>query len=268
MRALSRLSRALKDPRLEGIAEDSPQFLTEHQKILKTKPMMRNVFLDFYHTLRNIDQTVFTAEGKRLEVGAGVSFFKEVYSDVLVTDLKQAAHLDQVVDAQNLPFKNDSLRAIYGINCFHHFPDVKKFFAEVIRCTPVGGGAILIEPYYGRFARLLYKHLHHSETFDANQAEWSLPPQIGPQPRPTNQALSYIVFVRDRKKFEAEFPDLELVMIQPFRNYLQYLLSGGLNFHQLVPDFLVPGVRGLEFLLSPFQRALALHHVIVIRKKR
>jgi hypothetical protein len=49
-------------------------------------------------------------------------------------------------------------------------------------------------------------------------------------------------------------------------NYLKYLFSGGLNFHQLLPDSF-NGMIGLsEMLLSPLNRWIALHHVIVIRK--
>jgi hypothetical protein len=49
-------------------------------------------------------------------------------------------------------------------------------------------------------------------------------------------------------------------------NYLRYLLSGGLNFRQLVPDRLLPVIKLLEGALRPARNILALHHVIVIRK--
>ena len=82
-----------------------------------------------------------------------------------------------------------------------------------------------------------------------------------------NQALSYIIFVRDRKTFEAEFPGLEIVKVAPLHNYLRYFLSGGLNFKQLLPDFMIPVLRGLETLLQPVAYVTGLHHQIVIRKK-
>jgi hypothetical protein len=52
-----------------------------------------------------------------------------------------------------------------------------------------------------------------------------------------NQALSYIVFERDRERFERLFPDLEIVEQSWIANYPRYLLSGGLNFRQLLPTF-------------------------------
>ena len=50
----------------------------------------------------------------------------------------------------------------------------------------------------------------------------------------TNQALSYIVFTRDREILKREIPGLEVVSDRP-HTQLSYVLSGGVNFRQLVP---------------------------------
>jgi len=52
-----------------------------------------------------------------------------------------------------------------------------------------------------------------------------------------NQALSYIVFKRDVHLFLKKYPQLELVEQKVFSNYLRYLLSGGLNFRQILPSY-------------------------------
>ena len=82
-----------------------------------------------------------------------------------------------------------------------------------------------------------------------------------------NQALSYIVFVRDRARFETTYRGLEIVHQEPLKNYLRYLVSGGLNFRSLLPDASIPALRFLEACLVPMNRILALHHVVVLRKK-
>ena len=81
-----------------------------------------------------------------------------------------------------------------------------------------------------------------------------------------NQALSYIIFVRDRQAFERKYPGLEIVHQEICGNYLRYLVSGGLNFRQLLPDALIPVLRVVEKLLYPLRRVLALHHIVVIRR--
>ena len=81
-----------------------------------------------------------------------------------------------------------------------------------------------------------------------------------------NQALSYIVFWRDREKFKREFPGFSVVHTEPLANYMRYILSGGLNFRQLVPDWSDRPLAMMERILSPLRRWLAINHVIVIRR--
>jgi SAM-dependent methyltransferase len=169
------------------------------------------------------------------------------------------------VDAQNMPFEDASIRGIYGINCFHHFPDPDKFFKELERVLVKNGGCVLIDPYYGTVAKRFYKKIFDQETFDMTQKKWSNS-ALGFMNN-ANQALSYIVFIRDKKEWEKKYPGLEIVYQKPLNNYMRYLLSGGLNFRQVLPSFFSPVIRFFEFLFSPVNSIFALHHIIVIRKK-
>jgi hypothetical protein len=81
-----------------------------------------------------------------------------------------------------------------------------------------------------------------------------------------NQALSYIVFKRDRALFERGFPGLELVETFPLSDYPRYLLPVGLNFRQLAPTYTEPALRALGGA-APGAAALGLHHVIVLRRR-
>jgi hypothetical protein len=104
---------------------------------------------------------------------------------------------------------------------------------------------------------VVYKRLFASEDFDKEMLGWRTD-ATGPM-HGANQALSYIVFKRDRSLFEREFPSLELVVTFPLSNYhLRYLFSGGLNFRQLVPTFTEPALRALERALRPARRVLGL----------
>lgn len=245
---------------------DSPERIVAHTRILARKPLIRSVFLEFYDTCRQLDDAYFgSTPGLRVELGAGVSLFKNRYPDILATDIVPADHLDAVVDAQATQFADGSVRALYGINCFHHFPEKRKFFREMTRIIQPGGGAILIEPYYGAVAAALFKRLFASETFDAGARDWDdnhVGAMVG-----ANQAASYMVFVRDRALFESEFPSLEVAHMAPLSSYVRYLLSGGLNFRSLVPGVAEPLLRLGESALTPLHRMLALHHVVVLRRR-
>jgi SAM-dependent methyltransferase len=204
--------------------------------------------------------------GIAIELGAGVMPMRESHADVLATDVVPASHLDAVIDAQNMSLRDESVRVVYAQNAFHHFPEPARFFAELERVLSPGGGAILLEPYYGPAASFVYRHLFRTEGFDKAYPAWETP-LTGPM-NGANQALSYIVFVRDRVRFESRYPALQIVHQQPVDSYLRYLASGGLNFRQLLPDVFIPVLRLLERSLTPLHRMLALHHVVVLRKLR
>jgi hypothetical protein len=125
----------------------------------------------------------------------------------------------------------------------------------------------LIEPYFGPFASFVYSHVHKQEYFNKSVLEWESARDSRQVMSEANQALAYVVFVRDRRKFELENPTLELVRAATVSNYLRYLLSGGVNFKQLITNGASRVIRWGEWLLSPVQNLLALHFAIIIRKR-
>jgi len=264
MSLLKRIINSLADPRLKGIDVDSDELVKVHRQIMLEKPLMNKVFRGFYDECRSFDEKYFSGEGNRIELGAGVSFFKEVYPDIISTDIKKAENLDRVLDAQNMDLEDNSVKAFYGLNCFHHFPEPRKFFAELDRTLVKCGGCVLIEPYFGPIAAKMYTNLFDTEIFDKTHKEWE---SDSGYMQGANQALSYIVFVRDKEIFEKEFPDLEIVETKVMNNYLKYLVSGGLNFRALLPNFMSPIISLFELILRPFNKILGLHYAIVIRKK-
>jgi SAM-dependent methyltransferase len=257
----------LTDPRIKNISVDSPDLIHTHRQILMEKKSMREVFSEFYKTSIDAANKYFKTQGKEIELGAGSSIFKIFYPQVMSSDIKSAPGLDLVVNAEAMPFKENEIRALYLINCFHHFPDPHTFFQELDRVVSPGGGAVLIEPYFGFVARHFYRILFRSEHFDMNQKTWkSLDANHGSMTG-ANQALSYIVFFRDKEIFLKKFPSLEIVESHPLYNYLRYFFSGGLNFRPLFPELAWPVLNFLEFVLRPVAPIFALHYVIVIRKK-
>jgi SAM-dependent methyltransferase len=255
----------LSDPSLKNIDVDGQDRLVLHSKILERKPMLREVFIEFHHLFRRLNIKFLTAKGIEVELGAGIAPIRDSYPDVLATDVVYAPHLDRDLNAGSMELEDESVRVFYGQNSFHHFPHPDLFFQELERVLLPGGGVILLEPYYGPFATFLFKRLFRTEGFDKAYPSWETP-SAGPM-NGANQALSYVVFVRDRKEFERKYPALKIVHQERVGNYLKYLLSGGLNFRQLCPDALSFLIGWIELILSPLNRWLCLHHVIVLRKE-
>ena len=261
---MRRLLDLLRDPLLDGMDVDGVSRLELHQKMLEKKRLLRDVFTEFHHLFRKLDQRFFSGKGSEIELGSGVSPMRDSYPEVLATDIIEAPHLDRVLNAEAMDLADNSVRVIYGQNCFHHFPHPDKFLCELERVLIPGGGAILLEPYYGPFASFLFKRLFRTEGFDKAFPSWETP-VAGPM-NGANQALSYIIFVRDRADFERAHPQLKIVHQELCRNHMKYLLSGGLNFRQMLPDWMSPVVELVQFVFSPLNRWTSLHHIMVIRK--
>jgi SAM-dependent methyltransferase len=267
MWATNALRSWLAEPEAKTLDINSVDVSVAHRRVLQKKKMLRELFGGFYRRCRAADERYFgRTPGNRLEIGSGSSIIKEFYPDVMTSDIKPLPFVDLVAPAEQLPFVDASLRAIYGINVFHHFPDPGAFFRELLRVVHPGGGAVLIEPYYGPVARVLFARLHAEEGFDADMPGWRNTQQQGPCSR-VNQALSYIVFRRDYHEFCRDYPELELVLDQP-HTHLMYFLSGGVNFRQLGPDFATPLVQAAETVLSPLNRWIALQHMLVLRRRK
>lgn len=254
----------LQEPLLKDVDVDGQDRIPQHRRILDQKPMLKGVFDEVYRMVRRLDERHFSGDGKRIEIGAGVSRFKELYPDLVTTDVVPAPHLDMVLDAHAMDLPDASVRALYGIHCFHHFHDPDQFFAELMRVLVPGGGCVLVEPYHGPVAARFFRDIFDTETFDRSQQEWKSDASVMDN---ANQALSWIVFRRDRERFERSHPGLEIVATDWMRNYPRYLLSGGLNFRQLMPTFTIPLWKAVEWLMTPIGRWTALHHYIVLRKR-
>jgi SAM-dependent methyltransferase len=263
---VNKIINKLKDSRVKSMDIDSSDVVVAHRKILKDKKILQELFYSFYNNCRKFDEKFFdSCDGKRLEIGSGSSIIKDVFPDIITSDIKKLPFVDVVCRAEEMPFHDNELRAIYAINVFHHIPNPRAFFREALRVLQPGGGIILIEPWYGPIARRLFSNLHETEGFYPDAPNWEANHQTGPMSN-ANQALSYIVFNRDREKFVEEFPELEIVVTKP-HTHLWYVLSGGVNFKQLVPDVFIPVVKFFERVLSPLNKWISLQHTIVLRKK-
>jgi len=268
MSAIDVLRGWLAEPALREIDPDSSQFTQAHRQILERKRLLRGLFTEFCARCLEADRRYFAGcpARLRLEIGSGAGVMKETFPEVVTSDVKCLADVDLVLRGEDLPFPDGSVRAVYGINVFHHVSDPRDFFREAVRALAPGGGLVLIEPYYGPLARLLFKRLFTQESYEMDVEEW--PRHSREQVASgANQALSYVVLKRDRAQWEREFPALELVADEP-HTHLTYILSGGVNFRQLVPSGLGELLAAVERKAGFLNPLLALQHTLVIRKKR
>jgi SAM-dependent methyltransferase len=239
---------------------DNPETTDLHRAIIQSKPFLKRIYEEWYTLLA---QWLPGGCGLVVELGSGAGFSSEFLPGLLTSEVCFLRSVHIVFDGQVMPFRDASLRGITMVNVLHHVPDVRLLFAEASRCLKPGGRVVAIEPWVSTWSRWVYTNLHH-EPFDAKREEWAFPK--GGRLSAANGALPWIVFERDRRRWEAEFPDLRVKLIRgimPFR----YLISGGIATRNLMPSFSFPVLRKVERLLDPFIRSLAMFALIVIERR-
>ena len=148
------------------------------------------------------------------------------------------------------------------LNVIHHIHDNRLFFKEVERCLKNKGMLVSIEPANTLWGRFIYQNFHHDEDFDP-KGGWTLKSQKALSD--ANGALPWIIFIRDRKKFEKLFPRLKIVKVIP-HTPLRYLVSGGVSHRQLLPSWMYSIVKGVEEVSSPLNKYIGMFYTIEIEK--
>lgn len=256
----------IREKSLLQINADGDERIEAHNEILKKKPKLQHLFDENFEKMEALATHYFDANGLKIELGSGAVSMKRNNKDIQTSDIVASSYNDMTLDAQNMHLDNNSVAIFFAQNVFHHFNNPEKFFDELMRVLKPGGGVIMLEPYHGPLASFIYKNFIPGEIFDKTQQSWASDnkgPMIG-----ANQALSYIVFNRDKNKFHSLYPDFEISFTCIQNNYLRYILSGGLNFRKLIPDALDPLLKFFEFLLRPVNSFFGIHHIIVLKRCR
>jgi SAM-dependent methyltransferase len=258
----SSLSGLLDEPRLSGVEVGSSEWFAIQRELVVSRPLVHDTYSAWYEKMLGDSASAPSDGGKVLELGSGSNFVKLLDPRVITSDVVPGAS-DLVVDAQDLPFAEGSLKAILLTHVFHHIVAPERFLAEATRTLVPGGVISIIDVAHTPFARVLFTYLH-PEGYHSNRRTWLLDesePLGG-----ANQAMTWMVFNRDIAQFRAEFPQLQLELIE-YMPWLGYLISGGLTRRNLIPGALVPLLRALDRRSRALDPFMSLHWHIRIRKR-
>jgi SAM-dependent methyltransferase len=251
----------LKLPQAKNIRNlDDVSTTLLHAKIIQDKPFLKKLYLDFYNTFK---KSIPQNGGNKLlvELGSGGGFIKEIVPNAVTSDVLKLPGVDKHFSVLKMPFDNNSVDAYFMIDVLHHINDAAVFFKEMDRTLKAGGKIVMIEPANTAWGRFIYQNFHH-ERFDP-LGGWGFE-KTGPLSS-ANGAIPWIIFYRDRKQFERQFPSLKIVRLDP-HTPLRYLISGGVSMRQMLPSFLYGAVKGLEIILSPFNKYIGMFLTIEINK--
>lgn len=238
---------------------DSPERTLVHRDLIKSKKFLGSLYEQWYSEfVRELDGC---PPGLLVELGSGGGRLKEWIPGLITSDVIELPTNDLTFSALEMPFEDGSVAAIFMTDTMHHIPDAEKFLREVGRVLADQGKLVMIEPANTLWGRFIFRNFHH-EPFEPG-GTWFIP-QSGPLSG-ANGALPWIVFQRDHPVFCLKFPNLELVPIQ-YRNPLLYLLSGGVSYRQLLPDFTYGFVNFCDRMLPKISRQFSMFMLVKIIK--
>ena len=238
---------------------DDPKATLAHRDLILQKPFLKRLYNDWYDVFINKAKEIKT--GKHLEIGSGGGFLKEVFPEVITSDILALPNVDMVFSAEVMPFKENELASIVMLNVFHHIPKPYLFLQEAQRTLVKGGKIIMTEPANSALGKFIYKRFHH-EPFEENG-----PREIkaGNPLSNSNQALPHIYFERDLELFIKEFPLLKINSIK-YHSPFSYIISGGVSRSAILPYFMYNFVKVMEWLFSPLSKQLGLFCTIEVEK--
>jgi SAM-dependent methyltransferase len=249
----------LTHPLTRGLHVDDPSTTLLRRHIIQEKSFLRQIYQEWY---LGIAEALPAGKEPVLEIGAGAGFFSDFIPGLITSDLFYYPGITAVMDGQHLPFANDTLCGVVMTDVLHHLPCPRRFLIEAARCVRPGGAIVMVEPWVTPWSSAVYGRLH-PEPFQPQAVEWEFPPS-GPLSG-SNGALPWMMFKRDRARFEKEFTEWHIEHIRPLMPF-RYLLSGGLSSRSLMPGRAFRFWRALEHALQPWMDSLAMFAQIVLRR--
>jgi SAM-dependent methyltransferase len=254
------LTRWLEHPLTRGLDVDDPRTTRLRRRILAEKRFLRRIYEEWYVA---IAAALPPGDRPVLELGSGAGFLADFVPRLVRSEVFQTPGIDLVLDGLALPFAAGALRGIAMTNVLHHLPRPVRFFAEAARCVGPGGVVTMIEPWVTPWSRWVYTRLH-PEPFLPEASEWEIP--AGGPLSGANGALPWILFQRDRDRFEREAPEWRVRSVEPIMP-VRYLVSGGISLRTLAPAASFPLWRGFERALSPVAGRLAMFAHVVLERR-
>lgn len=253
------LRHLLSHPLAREMDPDDPSAPSIHRQIIRQKPLLRDVYEEWYQALAAQIGTAHPV----LEIGSGAGYLADYVPGLVTSDVRATPATRVVLDAHQLPFRSGTLGAIAMTNVVHHLSDVEAFLREAARTVKSGGILTAVEPWVTPWSEWVYRRLHH-EPFEPGATQWSFP--AGGPLSAANGALPWILFARDRERFEREYPEWRVESVHPGWP-LRYLLSGGVSLRTLMPGATRGLLRWLDHRLERRADRWAMFALVVLRRR-
>jgi SAM-dependent methyltransferase len=239
----------------------------EIQKNLKSwenKPLLRDIYKEFYKRIHGyVDYSV---DGKIVELGSGIGNIKIEIPEAISTDLFENPWIDQIENAYQLSFEENSVSNLILFDVFHHFEYPGNALSEFNRVLKPKGRVIIFDPSISMSGYLIYGLLHHEPVAITKKIRWKADHSFDPWKAPYYAAQGNAERVFFGKKFLPEFSEWNIIEKQKY-SALSYILSGGYSKPQMFSLKSFPKIKALEKVLDRFPRIFSTRLLVVLQKK-
>lgn len=204
-----------------------------------------------------------------LEVGAGAGLSSNFMSlkKVVRTDYLpwKIPGIQGAIDAQQLPFSDNSFDSAFALDAVHHIPNPGKAISELCRVVRPGGKIVIVEPFVSYLSFFPYK-LFHTEKTTWN---YSLPTNGVRETEGASdgeQAVLQGMIDRNLQIKGLEIPESKRVFltiryISPF----SFFATGGLGSPFPTPKSMIDVMIGIERLLPRLlMKLISARQILVI----
>ena len=227
------------------------------------KPILKTLYGDFY---RRIAKKLSNLPGARIvELGSGLGNIREFIPNCIRTDLFPNPWIDQIENAYQLSFPDESVSDLILTDVFHHLRYPGTALEEFSRVLRKGGRVIMLEPCMSVLGLLVYGIPHDEPVAVTKKIEWQAPQGWSPQQIDYYAAQGNASRVFVGQRFRHKLGDWRTIKTQRF-SAIAYAASGGFSKPQLYPTAALPLLRKLERVLDLFPLLFATRLLVILEK--
>ncbi len=227
------------------------------------KPSLQKSYRAFHELIAQY--LVESEKGQTVELGSGIGNIKDTIPNCLRTDLFPNPWIDQVENAYELSFSNESVSNLILFDVFHHLRYPGPALTEAFRvCTP-RGRLIIFEPCISLLGRIVYGPLHAEPLALNEEITWQAPAGWSPGDVDYYAAQGNASRVFLGGEYQELLKSWKLVYKQRL-SAISCIATGGYSMPKLYPDFAYPLIRGIDSILDYFPWLFATRLLVVLEK--
>jgi SAM-dependent methyltransferase len=238
--------------------------IQQNLKSWQNKPLLQKIYFNFYSLIAAQLNREIT--GKIVELGSGIGNMKMVVPEVICTDLFPNPWIDQVENAYNLSFDDNSVSNLILFDVWHHLKFPGDALKEFKRVLMPGGHVIIFDPAISLTGAVVYGLMHHEPVAFFKKIKWLSTDKEANDKKIYYAAQGNATRVFFSSHYKENLTEWKIVNKKRMSSF-SYVLSGGYSKKQLYPDKFASCMMKVDKLFDLVPVLFATRLLVVLEKK-